>query len=136
MPQPAALRQHLRSAGTPPGGCFATPDWPEDRRRCSNAIAQRLYLGGERLFSYIVSGLGVSSEIALPGLIPDESGSSDADITIRSGAVPLVLEGTTASGPTWQLAGEHFLLTIPGILRMLLIGGREIVFDTLSGVAA
>ena len=105
--------------------------------RCSSSAAQRRYLGGERLFSYIVSGLGVSSEIALPGLIPDESGSSDAaDIVIRGGSVPTALEGVTANGPTWQLAGEHFLLMIPGILRMLLVGGNTILFETESGVAA
>lgn len=86
------------------------------------------------MFSYSVSGLGVSSEIGLPGLIPDESGRSD--ILIRSGAVPTVLEGVTASGPTWQLADDQFLLTIPGILRMLLTGGREILFETEAGVSA
>jgi len=89
------------------------------------------------LFSYIVSGLGVSSEIALPGLILDESNRPDsADIVIRSGTVPLTLEGATASGPTWQLAGDHFLLTVPDILRMLLIGGNTILFETENGVAA
>jgi hypothetical protein len=89
------------------------------------------------LFSYIVSGLGVSSEIALPGLISDESAQgAAADIVIRSGAVPVTLEGVTASGPTWQLAGDHFLLNLPGILRMLLIGGNEILFETASGVSA
>ena len=89
------------------------------------------------MFSYIVSGLGVSSEIALPGLILDESNRPDsADIVIRSGTVPLTLEGATASGPTWQLAGDHFLLTVPDILRMLLIGGNTILFETENGVAA
>ena len=110
-------------------------DQKADSRRSSSA-AQRPYLGGERLFSYIVSGLGVSSEIALPGLIPDESGRPEAaDIMIRSGAVPIALEDVTAHGPTWQLAGDHFLLIIPGILRMLLIGGNTILFETESGVS-
>jgi hypothetical protein len=89
------------------------------------------------LFSYVVSGLGVSSEIALPGLIPDESDRPGAaDIVIRGGAVPLALEGVTASGPSWQFAGDRFLLAVPGILRMLLTGGNEILFETESGVSA
>src|SRR6202000_1558622 len=50
--------------------------------------------------------------------------------------VPLALEGATANGPTWQLAGDHFLLSVPGILRMLLTGGRESLFETEAGVSA
>jgi hypothetical protein len=33
-------------------------------------------------------------------------------------------------GPTWQLAGEQFLLRVPGVARFLLTGGREIAFET------
>ena len=94
-------------------------------------------LGDERLFSYRVSGLRVASDLALPGLIPAESGAGcDADIVIRSGDVPTELDGATARGPSWQLAGDQFLLTVPGVIRMLLIGGREILFATESGVSA
>ncbi|MEO9129944.1 MAG: hypothetical protein ABI240_01920 [Sphingomonas sp.] len=89
------------------------------------------------MFSYIVSGLGVSSEIRLPGLIAKESGRQDAaDIVIRSGDVPTQLEGATVRGPSWQLSGDHFLISVPGILRMLLIGGNQILFETESGVSA
>ncbi len=94
-------------------------------------------LGDERLFSYCVSGLGVASELALPGLIPAEAGAGGAaDIVIRSGDVPTELEGATARGPSWQLGGDRFLLTVPGVIRMLLIGGREMVFATERGVSA
>lgn len=89
------------------------------------------------MFFYSVSGLGVASELALPGLIPgDSGGSGDADIVIRGGDVPMGLEGATASGPSWQLAGEAFLLTVPGVIRMLLIAGREIRFATEAGISA
>jgi len=88
------------------------------------------------LFSYIVSGLGVSSEIALPGLIAKEMGQDAADVVIRSGTVPAELEGATARGPSWQLSGDQFLISVPGILRMLLSGGNQILFETESGVPA
>ena len=105
--------------------------------RWSDDVVQSQHLEDERLFSYCVSGLRVASELALPGLIPGEAGGNgNADIVIRSGAVPTELEGATASGPSWQLAGDRFLLTVPGVIRMLLIGGREMLFATENGVSA
>jgi energy-coupling factor transporter ATP-binding protein EcfA2 len=104
--------------------------------RCSKAMLLQ-QLGDVCLFSYCVSGLRVASELALPGLIPAESSRiGDADIVIRSGDVPMELEGATASGPSWQLAGDRFLLAVPGIIRMVLIGGREMLFATESWVSA
>lgn len=87
------------------------------------------------MFHYRVSGLTVASEQLLPGLI--KSGSSDQrpDIHIRRGAVPETLDGVTHSGPSWQLAGNRFLLRVPNILRMLLIDGREILFEPAPGAA-
>ena len=105
--------------------------------RRNNAVGRSQHLGDERLFSYCVSGLGVASELALPGLIPAASGQSgDADIVIRAGDVPAELEGATARGPSWQLAGDRFLLAVPGVIRILLTGGREIRFATENGVSA
>lgn len=92
--------------------------------------------GDQRLFSYVVSGLVVASELALPGLIPISLKRPAHDVTIRTGPVPATLEGATATGPNWQLAGDRFLLAVPGVIRMLLTGGREMVFETDSGVSA
>ena len=50
------------------------------------------------------------------------------DVTIRRGAVPETLDDANASGPTWQIAGERFLLRIPGVARFLLRDGRDVVF--------
>jgi len=79
--------------------------------------------------SYIVSGLSVRSEIVLPGLAAADSGPA-ADVTIRRALVPVALEGAGVGGPTWQLAGNRFLLRIPEIARFLLRDGREIAFES------
>jgi len=49
--------------------------------------------------------------------------------------VPESLEETTASGPTWQIAGKQFLMRIPDIARFLLKGGSEIVVAPESDAA-
>jgi len=77
---------------------------------------------------YNVSGLSVRSEVALPGVFTLASGV-EPDVTIRQRPVPEDLENPVASGPTWQIAGEQFLLRIPDIARFLLSNGREIAFE-------
>jgi hypothetical protein len=90
--------------------------------------------------SYLVSGLAVSSDMALSGLIPLAGSSTEPDVVIRGGPVPDSIEGATAGGPNWQLAGDRFLFRVPGVIRMLLTGGREIVYvaegDEKPGEAA
>ncbi len=76
---------------------------------------------------YRVSGLSVASEIVLPGMIATTEARAP-QVTIRRGPVPENLVDPSASGPTWQIAGQQFLLRIPEIARFLLIDGREIVF--------
>ena len=76
---------------------------------------------------YRVSGLSVSSDIALPGLIAGAPERAP-QVTIRRGPVPESLPGPSASGPTWQIAGRQFLFRIPDIARFLLTDGSEILF--------
>jgi hypothetical protein len=83
---------------------------------------------------YRTSGLLVASEVDLLGLIP-ASESTSPDVTIRRRAVPAVLEGATAKGPTWEIAADSFLLRIDGIARFLLTGGREIAFEIEAGAS-
>lgn len=87
------------------------------------------------MFHYRVSGLTVASELALPGLIGSVLRESEPDIRIRRGAVPDAIEGVTHSGPNWQMAGDRFLLRIPNVMRMLLIGGHEMLFEPDRGAA-
>jgi len=81
--------------------------------------------------SYRISGLLVESELALPGAMATAVGGP-ADVTVRYGAVPEALPGASASGPTWQMEGDRFLLCIPNIARFLLAGGRSVVVEPAS----
>lgn len=85
---------------------------------------------------YRVSGFLVASEIVLPGLIAAEQGchSVKPDVTIREASVPQTLDGASASGPTWQIAGSRFLLAIPGVARFLIEGGQRITVAPEAGV--
>jgi hypothetical protein len=85
---------------------------------------------------YRVAGLAVGSEIALPGVIAAAAGHGTPDVTIRGGSVPAAFGDATASGPTWQIAGQKFLLRIPGIARFLLTAGKEIAFEAEPGAEA
>jgi len=88
------------------------------------------------VYSYCVAGLSVSSEIALPGLIAAEPGDRGPEVTIRREKIVSTLDDASVSGPTWQLAGDRFLLCIPDIARFLLTAGREIAFETENGIPA
>jgi hypothetical protein len=86
---------------------------------------------------YRVAGLGVASEIELPGAIAATQQlkvNAAPDIVLRAGQVPEALERASARGPTWEIAGDKFLLHIPDVARFLLTGGREIVFEAAAGV--
>jgi hypothetical protein len=78
---------------------------------------------------YCVCGLSVSSDIDLPGLIAMALDRAPPDVTIRQRPVPATLKDVNATGPTWQIAGNQFLLRIPGIARFLLRAGSEIAFE-------
>jgi hypothetical protein len=88
----------------------------------------------EPTFSYRISGLAVLSEIELPGLIP--GAGSQPDVTLRYAAVPETLPGGAKKGPTWQIAGERFLIHIPSVARFLLTAGREIAVEPAPGTDA
>jgi hypothetical protein len=86
------------------------------------------------MHSYRISGLRVSSELELPGAIPEASQAQAADVTISRGPVPMALDGATASGPTWEIADKIFLLRIPRLARFLITGGHSIAVEIGPGV--
>lgn len=87
------------------------------------------------MHSYRICGLSVASDIVLPGLI---AGTADSfpEVIIRHGAVPQALPDATITGPTWQIAGKQFLLSVPNVARFLLKDGVEIVFAPDSEASA
>jgi hypothetical protein len=78
---------------------------------------------------YRISGLSVGSDIALRGMIGSPAGDEATDVVIRRAAVPAELESPSHAGPTWQIAGNRFLLRVPNVARFLLTEGREIAFE-------
>ena len=84
--------------------------------------------------SYRICGISVASEIVLPGLIAGGP-ESIPQVTIRQGPVPEALHEATMTGPTWQIAGKRFLLSVPNVARFLLKNGDEIVFAPESEVS-
>ncbi len=71
---------------------------------------------------YVISGLRVASDLDLPGALPAPASGDDVDLTIAAGPVPASLDQAEQLGPNWQLAGDRFLLRVPGIVRILLEG--------------
>jgi hypothetical protein len=88
------------------------------------------------VYFYYIAGLSVGSEILLPGLRAAAADRAAPDVTIRRRPVSAALLNTTASGPTWQIAGEQFLLRIPRVARFLLTAGKEIAFEAEPGADA
>jgi len=78
-----------------------------------------------------VSGLVVASEIELPCRLADVGATPD--VTIRNAETPTELANAVEAGPTWRIAGDRFLIRVPGVARFLLTQGREITFEIEDG---
>ena len=86
------------------------------------------------MYNYLISGLPVSSEIELPGAIATAGQTEDSAVSIRYASVAAALDdaavsGEIARGPTWEMAGETFLLRVPRVARFLITAGREIALE-------
>jgi hypothetical protein len=84
------------------------------------------------MHEYLVSGLKVASEMELPGAAGAPPGGAP-DIAVRFDAVPQTLCRYSASGPTWELDGERFLLRVPGLARILISNGRALDVELEPG---
>lgn len=80
------------------------------------------------MFQYVICGLSVASEIALPDF-QETCDRSEPDVLVRRGDVPKALDGASRIGSTWQVAEARFLFHVPGVARYLITAGREIVMD-------
>jgi hypothetical protein len=77
------------------------------------------------MHNYRASGLSVASELALPGFEPCDA-ANGSDVTFRLGTVPDALSDAEHHGPTWQIAGNRFLLDIPELARFLISDGTQV----------
>jgi hypothetical protein len=77
-------------------------------------------------YSYLISGLRVSSEMELPSAIRADESQDEADVTIRIASVPESLSTTDRGGTDWAIQGTHFWAAIPNIMRVLISDGRTI----------
>jgi hypothetical protein len=86
------------------------------------------------MYSYLISGLYVSSELELPGAILEEAHGSPIDVSIHRSALPMSLDGATTRGPTWEVAGEKFLFNVPRLARFVITAGCDIAVEIEPGV--
>jgi len=79
---------------------------------------------------YTAFGLQIASEPELPGLIP---GNGNPDVTIRFGDVPEHLpEPIKGKGVAYELNEGSFLLRVPGVARLLVNHGNEIIIERVG----
>ena len=72
------------------------------------------------------------SELALELTAASDDGEREV-VTIRRGPVPEMLPGAGPQERGIQVAGDAVLLTVEGVARYLVTGGREIVVDQVPG---
>ncbi len=79
---------------------------------------------------YHVGGLTLASTLELPNLRAIAPPPA-ADITIAPGEVPERFANPTASGPTYQIEGQRFLLNVPQVGRYLVEEGCRITYQVV-----
>lgn len=85
-----------------------------------------------------ICGLTVASDIPLQAVLGEAAPvqAPDApDVHIRQTAVPSELPGAGQCGPQWQKDAQQFLLSLPGLGRLLMREGREIQVEAAPGVS-
>jgi hypothetical protein len=87
------------------------------------------------VWRYRFCGLVVDSDLELPTGLASDCKTSDADVVISSGEVPMLLEDPEIGGYNWQVSANRSLLRIHGIARFLVTGGRRIVYTPEDGAS-
>ena len=83
------------------------------------------------MFSYVVHGLGIHSELPLPELLADET--APPDIIIRRGAVDQRSAQGAATGSVWTAGPDEVCYHRAGVGSCLIRGGRRIIVDAAAG---
>lgn len=79
---------------------------------------------------YRLHGFALESELELPALVRDEAHGHAADVALHFDAVPDRLDAVRERGACYAAARAEILFWLPGQLRILVRGGREIVVQT------
>ena len=82
---------------------------------------------------YLICGLSVVSDFPLLGGGETGLAPEAPDVVVRLAALPSALVDPDVAGPTWQAKGSRFLLHVPGIVRLQVDDGREILVDPAVG---
>lgn len=81
-----------------------------------------------------ICGLSVVADgVPLPGLWQSNI-DHHVEVAVNIGRVPVLLEGAEYIGSTWSVRGQDFLLCLPGLMRMLVRAGHEIIVEPAAGV--
>ncbi len=86
--------------------------------------------------NYLVAGLKVRSEIALPELVPCSPADDEPDVEIRYAPVPTRLAGATQSIREAEIAENAVLIRIPGVARYHVKNGNQILVAAEPGTGA
>jgi hypothetical protein len=77
-------------------------------------------------YAYRVCGLGVLSDIILPGAIETSDDGAAPQARVRLAPVCEQLDDAIDEGPNWRMAPDGFLLRVPKVARFLVKGGNLI----------
>lgn len=77
------------------------------------------------LLHYVAAGLTIASDVAFPGLV-ESLPVEVPDIRVFAADVPEVLPGGERCGPLMWTAPGRILIDVPGVVRLLMIDGREL----------
>lgn len=83
---------------------------------------------------YLICGLSVVSDAPLPGASATQTAAAESpDVVIRLADLPATLTDPDVIGSTWQAGAGRFLLNAPGLLRLQVNDGREILVAPAAG---
>lgn len=83
--------------------------------------------------TYRISGLTISAEMDLPGIVSVPVPAGTEAVRIRCRPVPEHLDEAIARGPVWEVDKRRFLLRLPGIGRFLAEDGHTLDMEPAAG---
>ncbi|WP_372022749.1 HPr kinase (plasmid) [Tistrella mobilis] len=83
--------------------------------------------GNDLPYRYRMLGLVLASAVPLGGLEPAGPEAGDPVATIRLGPVPEDLPAPLFTGPHSRIDATHYIQILPGLGRLMIVAGREVV---------